>query len=114
MKKNKPQITLNTKHEKKKSTDYTDYTDFFVFFIIGENLCNLWTNHIKNNEKPGGSKIAGMPQISTQIFDKGYLSPWVRFKGILTRLKESRPGIAANRAFMVSVILGILSRLKRV
>ncbi len=99
---------------KKKPTDYTDYTDFFVFFIIRVNLCNLWAKNIKNNKKPGGPKIEEMPQISTQIFYKGYPKPHGGFKGILGQLKEQNLENGINRAFLVLAIFGVLSRLKRV
>jgi hypothetical protein len=89
-------------------------TKFVYSFLIRVIRVNSWAKNIKNNEKPGGSKIAGMPQISTQIFYKGYPKPHGGFKGIQGHLKEQNPENGINRASLALVILGVLSRLKRV
>jgi hypothetical protein len=106
MKKNRPQIKKSNKIFSHKDT--RSYTNCFSLCVP---LCPFVAKFF--SEKPGGSKIAGMPQISTQIFDKGYLSPRGRLKGILRHSKEQRPESVIKKAFPVLAIFAILSRLKR-
>jgi hypothetical protein len=96
------ELTRILKKEKKKP---------IFTFLIRVIRVNSWA---KSFNKPGGSEIEERPQNSTQIFDEGYPKAPAGFKGILGHLKEQNLENSINRAFLVLVILGVLSRLKRV
>lgn len=69
---------------------------------------------IKNSRFQRGSKIAEMPQKSTQKLHEGYEIPQGRVKGILRHLRKPYPENAINSAYTVLLILGVLKGFKRV